>query len=161
MKLSKKLAYMACATVLSMAAPSVANAAAVINIGNTPSASGGGGFNDTYTFTVPGPRMVSISLMSMITGPLTDVNLSANYSKLNGEKFTLFSTGMNELITITQMVGPGLQTLNVIGSAQREGSYTGIISFAVPEPTTWAMMLLGFGAVGYALRRRTIKVAYS
>ena len=24
----------------------------------------------------------------------------------------------------------------------------------VPEPATWAMMLLGFGAVGYALRRR-------
>ena len=25
---------------------------------------------------------------------------------------------------------------------------------AVPEPSTWAMMLLGFGAVGYAIRRR-------
>lgn len=25
---------------------------------------------------------------------------------------------------------------------------------AVPEPTTWAMMLLGFGAVGFAMRRR-------
>ena len=24
----------------------------------------------------------------------------------------------------------------------------------VPEPATWAMMLLGFGAVGYAMRRR-------
>ena len=25
---------------------------------------------------------------------------------------------------------------------------------AVPEPATWAMMLLGFGAIGYSLRRR-------
>ena len=25
---------------------------------------------------------------------------------------------------------------------------------AVPEPATWAMMLLGFGAVGFAMRRR-------
>jgi hypothetical protein len=25
---------------------------------------------------------------------------------------------------------------------------------AVPEPTTWAMMLIGFGAVGYSMRRR-------
>ena len=24
----------------------------------------------------------------------------------------------------------------------------------VPEPSTWAMMLLGFGAVGYTMRRR-------
>lgn len=29
------------------------------------------------------------------------------------------------------------------------------LSFAaVPEPSTWAMMLLGFGAVGFAMRRR-------
>jgi hypothetical protein len=25
---------------------------------------------------------------------------------------------------------------------------------AVPEPSTWALMLLGFGAVGWGLRRR-------
>jgi hypothetical protein len=24
----------------------------------------------------------------------------------------------------------------------------------VPEPSTWAMMLLGFGAIGFATRRR-------
>ncbi len=28
------------------------------------------------------------------------------------------------------------------------------ISGAVPEPSTWAMMLLGFGAIGFSLRRR-------
>jgi hypothetical protein len=27
---------------------------------------------------------------------------------------------------------------------------------AVPEPATWAMMLLGFGAVGYSMRRRRL-----
>jgi len=27
---------------------------------------------------------------------------------------------------------------------------------AVPEPATWAMMILGFGAVGYAMRRKTV-----
>jgi hypothetical protein len=29
-----------------------------------------------------------------------------------------------------------------------------VVSPAVPEPATWAMMLLGFGAAGFALRRR-------
>ncbi len=30
---------------------------------------------------------------------------------------------------------------------------------AVPEPATWAMMLLGFGAVGFSLRRRPMEAA--
>jgi hypothetical protein len=33
---------------------------------------------------------------------------------------------------------------------------------AAPEPATWATMLLGFGAIGYSLRRRTTqRVSYS
>lgn len=34
------------------------------------------------------------------------------------------------------------------------GTATLAIATAVPEPATWAMMLLGFGAVGIAMRRR-------
>lgn len=30
-----------------------------------------------------------------------------------------------------------------------------VISAAVPEPTTWAMMLFGFGTIGFAMRRRS------
>ena len=30
----------------------------------------------------------------------------------------------------------------------------GVAGPAVPEPSTWAMMLMGFGAAGYAMRRR-------
>jgi hypothetical protein len=32
---------------------------------------------------------------------------------------------------------------------------------AVPEPATWALMILGFGAVGAASRRRTVRVTYA
>jgi hypothetical protein len=36
-----------------------------------------------------------------------------------------------------------------------EGSATGRqITTAVPEPGTWALMLVGFGAVGFSMRRR-------
>lgn len=38
---------------------------------------------------------------------------------------------------------------------QTDRSLVGIAIAAVPEPATWAMMILGFGVVGSALRRRT------
>ena len=34
------------------------------------------------------------------------------------------------------------------------GSVTTAVPGAVPEPTSWALMLMGFGATGYALRRK-------
>ena len=32
---------------------------------------------------------------------------------------------------------------------------------AVPEPATWAMMLIGFGVIGSAMRRRKVSLAFS
>jgi hypothetical protein len=48
----------------------------------------------------------------------------------------------------------------VSGVSRGQGSYGGNATFTptatpgVPEPSTWAMMLIGFGAVGFAMRRR-------
>ena len=43
---------------------------------------------------------------------------------------------------------------NLVGTT-KNGSYQGNINLtAVPEPATWAMMFLGFGAIGWQLRRR-------
>jgi hypothetical protein len=36
---------------------------------------------------------------------------------------------------------------------------TANMATAVPEPTTWAMMILGFGTVGYLIRRRRVSAA--
>lgn len=40
-------------------------------------------------------------------------------------------------------------------SGNNPGTFTSVTIAAVPEPATWAMMLLGFGMVGFALRRRS------
>lgn len=53
----------------------------------------------------------------------------------------------------------GTYVIHVTGERGNGSSFTGTLNFAesnapVPEPATWAMMLLGFGAVGFQLRRR-------
>ncbi|MBB6124472.1 PEPxxWA-CTERM sorting domain-containing protein [Sphingobium subterraneum] len=63
-----------------------------------------------------------------------------------GEIFTGISITTNPIFT-------GFEDL-------RQVRLGGISTAAVPEPTTWAMMLAGFGAMGVAMRRRR-KVAVS
>ena len=55
-----------------------------------------------------------------------------------------FNGGANGLITSLQITSSGFSA---------EVDNLGVIA-AVPEPSTWAMMLVGFGAVGSAVRRR-------
>ena len=72
-----------------------------------------------------------------------------NFSFLLGSGFT---PNTDSTYSVTFANGTdSLTTFARLGA----GASTG----AVPEPATWAMMLVGFGAVGYGMRRRTRKVA--
>lgn len=65
------------------------------------------------------------------------------------------------------LIGAGAHSIFVNGSVvgtTGDGSYSGTLNVtAVPEPATWAMMLLGFAVVGGAMRRRErqTRVRYS
>ena len=48
-----------------------------------------------------------------------------------------------------------LLTLTSDGSSIARGFLTANVS-AVPEPAAWAMMLIGFGGIGFAMRRRKV-----
>lgn len=94
-----------------------------------------------------------------------------------------FNNGMNLFVVPISAIGAGslaaisnvpifsgnVNTLSVNYSATGNASYGGNLTFVpnvpgVPEPMTWALMLLGFGAVGFALRRRrdqTARVRYA
>lgn len=56
-------------------------------------------------------------------------------------------------------------TLNYAASSNAVLYSTGAMAAAVPEPATWAMMLVGVGMMGFAMRRRqknvTTTVAYA
>lgn len=55
---------------------------------------------------------------------------------------------------------PGTASLQVTGPLV-DRSWTFTEAGAVPEPGTWLTMLIGFGAIGFALRRRTAKLTRS
>ena len=53
-------------------------------------------------------------------------------------------------------LGAGSYRLSFSGNSPFGGTESGNLTFrlAVPEPGTWAMMLLGFAGIGFAMRRR-------
>ena len=53
--------------------------------------------------------------------------------------------------------GASFITLDNVQGFSNAALYTTGTPPAVPEPATWAMMLLGFGAAGYSMRRRRQK----
>ncbi len=65
--------------------------------------------------------------------------------------FTFVATGSSELLSFAAdgsagcCYGPALDNVSIA---------------AVPEPATWSMMLLGFGAIGVGLRRRKPRLSH-
>jgi len=57
-------------------------------------------------------------------------------------------------------IGAGTYTLTIMGDNNGPGSLAGTVTInAVPEPAAWAMMLIGFGAIGASMRRRKNRFA--
>lgn len=116
-------------------------------------------FTDEYEFTVPVPGTIASSVITLtITGALSLTSVLLNNTPLgitvNGTTYTA-STMPGGVPT-----GTNPQTLVVSGKLDKtqspSGSYSVNIQYssAVPEPATWALMILGFGVVGYSMRRR-------
>lgn len=77
----------------------------------------------------------------------------------NGGKFILTSFSYSSVLNTPVYSGSGLVASLVPGQsyASENGSVLSVAPLAtgaVPEPATWAMMLAGFGAVGFVMRRR-------
>jgi hypothetical protein len=73
--------------------------------------------------------------------------------------------GISEQFALTgvPIFSGNIDTLTVTGTSRGNGHYGGDLTFtpnsAVPEPATWAMMLLGFAGIGWQLRRKRSNAA--
>lgn len=137
-----------------------------------------GNFTDTFTFQSPFPAVgsgsVTTSLASLAFGSAIDTDLlSVLFNGINAPVVyrdaagnvcpvkgvgTCGASTQFALTNVPILFGPGnFNTIVVNGFSRGNGSYGGngtLVPAAVPEPATWAMMLLGFGALGFSMRRR-------
>ena len=69
----------------------------------------------------------------------------------------------NEIVKITDVLGdtalPTSEAFSVFDGPVAGLRYGGVAFAAAPEPSTWAMMILGFAGLGFAASRRRQKVA--
>ena len=112
-------------------------------------------FSDVLNFTNDTAGSYSISLGS--SAPAVDI-LSAILTGPDGS-FSLtkvFDNGTTESFSFGPMLlALGDYSLTLSGNNSGVGDLGGTVTIsAVPEPATWAFMLLGFGGMGVAMRRR-------
>jgi PEP-CTERM motif-containing protein len=107
----------------------------------------------TFTNTLAGDYTISLDTsdrsVNFTSAVLFDGTNSFNLT-------SLFDNGTFELWGLgPQFFAAGQYTLTIMGSNTNTGALGGTVTIqSVPEPGTWAMMLLGFGAVGFAMRRK-------
>ncbi len=98
------------------------------------------------TATISLPTMSGIRLTSIILNGVTALATLRDDGKA-------YEAAINGILT----KDPNPQELRVNYDVMNAGRATGTVSWtssAVPEPGTWALMILGFGVVGYSMRRR-------
>ena len=116
-------------------------------------------FSDTFTFNIAGSAG---SLNSQISTLLLNGSQNVNFTSILLDGTYAFSkTSTDPAPEVWALLNPvtvglGTHTISVVGTLLGPtGSYSGTLNVAaVPEPATWAMMLLGFGAMGLVIRRR-------
>jgi hypothetical protein len=125
-----------------------------INFGQNPVTSPT--FDGSFTFTNDVAGMYSFVIGSSTTGLAFDL---ANTMVSGGGQtwdFTALSPRQLSLDPI-ELMADTAYTVSFAGTSPVGGAVTGNVTIsaaAVPEAATWAMMLLGFGAMGLAIRRR-------
>lgn len=118
--------------------------AATITAAGDPAALGGGYTLLYLVGTDPAFRISS-------SGKITFAN--AIFSRGGGSQTLTLTTGGSTAFT-TGLASNNGSTSSYQEAASEPAIFGSITAAAVPEPSTWAMMIVGFGFVGWSLRKR-------
>lgn len=120
-------------------------------------------FNDVFPFVTNFARSATIEITSSHpAGDFTqNVNFVVNGVRIDARIIPATSVGQFERRYLANFRIPtGLHNITVRGSSGVNGVYSGLLTLSgVPEPSSWALMIGGFGLTGAAMRRRARKSA--
>ncbi|TNE43730.1 MAG: PEP-CTERM sorting domain-containing protein [Sphingomonadales bacterium] len=163
----KKSVLAASAVMLATIMAPAANAAVVDGIDLSSSVSdsfggivGAGSFSDAFTFTLNEASALTSASITNILVELTGLgDIDFTSVDFDGNTFFNITNNFDNSMDLAYISGvplaAGDHTLTVQGIAYGTASYGGNITISpVPEPATWAMMIAGIAAVGFAMRRR-------
>ena len=114
-----------------------------------------GNFTDTFTFSYSGLSAIATGFVTNVQN--TKSNIDFSWATLNGVALDLSNEGKYSTVDFFDLPVSGTLTLIVSGIATGDSaSYAGTIDVtsAVPEPTTYGMLLGGLGVMGFLARRR-------
>lgn len=182
----KKLIFAAAAAAAMLYAP-LAQAATVFNItftGVSALHGSASAINGTGTITTTGGTGTGFELATPGSSApkLTDVQIDlalghfdlgnallASFGTFNGDPVSFFYQGafttpggfFPKITTFNTLAGNKFAVLDGVGRNAYVGSFDITAVTGVPEPATWAMLLLGFGGIGVMLRGARRKPAIS
>jgi hypothetical protein len=143
------------------------------NFNNAP---GNTSFSDMFTSFVVGSLGGSLSGTLSTTGLVASTDVDFGLAEILGpdgfdQLFTIVKSPLTGKVsgkTVTNPDGveigtiggidldPGTYTLHVLGKSGSAATYAGTLSYvaaSAPEPAAWGLMIMGFGAIGFAMRR--------
>ena len=156
------------------------NAAFTFNNGSNNTRNGNLLFQFTDTFGAPGlapsstltvgSTAISLALVSGTTN-VTNSTLGgggqvaftpSTFAPYAGTGTVGFTSALSDFVSAFTIIGQGGQgNLNGTAAGAVTGDVEIIYSYTdtIPEPTSWAMLIAGFGLVGAAARRRRVLIA--
>lgn len=146
---------------ISTVATPVAYGAGDVNAGRNAIVTGNGYLHGTTTQFAVDTNLDTLVRQANNAGTLTTVG-SLGAAIGPRASFDIDFDGTAYLLDSNRFYTVDLNTgaASLIGNTDRS-LYAMAIGGAVPEPATWALFILGFGAVGGALRRRSAKATAS
>ncbi len=132
--------------------------------GDTLNPTADGTYNYSLAFSLAGLRAGQASLKGRFAADNGVLGITLNGTPINGSgggftDWTAFSSVAGSFVA-----GINVLTFRVSNFGQAEGNPSGLRvelsgTDSVPEPASWALMIVGFGMVGVAARRRKAALA--